>query len=369
MDNRIDRIAKWLHQNELQAAFLTSSANVFYLTGFSCDPHERLLGVWVFPDNSSVLVCPLLEIERVKESGWHGEVYAYRDEENPWLWFKNKFANNVTKESKVAIEVDHLTYGRSLMLKEILEISSLVSIDEQIRAMRIHKTNEEIEILRNAAKLADQAIQYGVDALSVGCTELDVKNVIEKRLQTSGITKMAFETMVLFGERTALPHGVPGDRKLKAGDLVLFDLGVVLDGYCSDITRTVAFESITDIQKEIYEAVLLANRNAIKALQEKQVDTFGQVDHIARSTIEKAGYGSYFTHRLGHGLGIEAHEYPSVSSDNEQSIPIGSVFTIEPGVYVPESAGVRIEDMVLITDEGCEVLTTYPKELLVIAKG
>jgi Xaa-Pro dipeptidase len=180
---------------------------------------------------------------------------------------------------------------------------------------------------------------------------------------------MAFETMVLFGERTSLPHGVPSDRRLKSGDFVLFDLGVVLDGYCSDITRTVAFESITDRQKEIYETVLLANKNAIKGLQEKQVDTFGQVDHIARTTIEKAGYGSYFTHRLGHGLGIEAHEYPSVSSDNERSISTGAVFTIEPGVYVPESAGVRIEDMVFITDEGCDVLTTFPKELLIISKG
>jgi Xaa-Pro dipeptidase len=367
MDNRMDRLAKWLHENDVDAAFITSRFNVFYLTGFSCNPRERLLGVWIFPDNSSVLVCPLLEIERVKESGWHGEIYAYRDEENPWHWMKNKFASLLTKDAKVAVEEDHLTYGRAKIISEMLGVSTLVSIDEQMRMMRIHKTDEEKEILRRAAKFADQAIQYGIAFLSTGCTELEVKRHIEQKMQDAGISNMAFQTMVLFGERTALPHGVASSRKLQVGDLVLFDLGVIVDGYCSDITRTVAFGEVSSKQKEIYETVLQANQQAIAALQHKKAATYGEVDQIARNVIKQKGYGEYFTHRLGHGLGIEPHEYPSVSSDNKAQISLEAVFTVEPGIYVPQVAGVRIEDMVLITEDGCEVLTHFPKELQIVS--
>ncbi|MCH5583781.1 Xaa-Pro peptidase family protein [Shimazuella sp. AN120528] len=367
MINRIEQIAKWLQKDNLDAAFLTSSANVFYLTHFACDPHERLLGILIFPNREPLLVCPLLEIDRVKASGWTGEVYAHQDGDNPWKWLKDHAFSHTKNNLKFAIETDHLTYGRALNMKEELGIEVFVSIEEQIRKMRMHKTPDEMKILREAAKFADKAIQYGIDALKLGCTELEVKNQIEAKLLEQGITQMAFPTMVLFGERTALPHGEAGKRTLQKGDLVLFDLGVVVDGYRSDITRTVVFGEASEEQRRIYQAVQEANEYAIQAVLTRKVATFGQVDSVARQHIEQAGYGKYFTHRLGHGLGVEAHEYPSVSGDNSLPLAPGILFTIEPGVYVSEIGGVRIEDMVFITDDGCEVLTSSPKELQMIS--
>lgn len=367
MKTRIVQIAKWLQDHDVDAAFLSSSANVFYLTHFACEPHERLLGVFVFPRHEPLLVCPLLEADKVKESGWTGKVYAYRDGDDVWTWLKEHAFTLQTDQVKLAIETDHLTYGRALSIKEELGIEVYVPIDEEIRKMRMHKSREEIKILREAAKFADKAIQYGIDALKLGCTELEVKNQIEARLLADGITQMAFSTMVLFGEKTAHPHGETGSRSLQTGDLVLFDLGVVVDGYRSDITRTVVFGACSDMQRQIYQAVQAANEQAIQAVREKGVSTFGEVDGIARKRIEQAGYGEYFTHRLGHGLGVETHEYPSVSGDNTLSLAAGIVFTVEPGVYVPQIGGVRIEDMVLITDDGCEVLTSFPKDIQIIS--
>lgn len=366
MNNRIKTIANWLRENDLDAAFFTSSANVFYLTNFACEPHERLLGILIFPDKEALLICPLLEADRVKSSGWAGEVYAHRDGENPWKWLKEHFFSQQTSV-KLAIEADHMTYGRALNMQEQLGVKVFVPMDEKIREMRMHKTDEEIKILRKAAKFADSAIQYGIDALTTGCTEIEVKKQIESKLLEQGITQMAFQTIVLFGERTALPHGEAGNHTLQKGDFVLFDLGVVIEGYRSDITRTVVYGEVSKEQQKIYKAVLKANQLAIQAVLNKKAATFGEVDGAARQHIEQAGYGKYFTHRLGHGLGIEAHEYPSVSEDNPLPLTAGVLFTVEPGVYVPETGGVRIEDMVLITNDGCEVLTSFPKDLQVIS--
>jgi Xaa-Pro dipeptidase len=367
MKSRIGQIAAWLQDRNLDAAFLTSSANVFYLTGFACEAHERLLGVLIFPNEEALLVCPLLELDRVKSSGWNGKVYAHQDGDNPWRWLKEHAFSHVLANGKLAIEIDHMTYGRVLNIKEQLGIEVLEPIDEEIRKMRMHKTAEEIKILRIAAKFADKAIQYGIDALTLGCTELEVKNQIEAKLSGQGITQMAFQTIVLFGERTALPHGEASSRILQKGDMVLFDLGVVVEGYRSDITRTVFFGETSEEQQKIYKTVQEANQQAIEAVLNKNAATFGEVDTVARQHIEQAGYGKYFTHRLGHGLGVEAHEYPSVSGDNLLPLASGILFTVEPGIYVPGVGGVRIEDMVLTTDDGCEVLTSFPKDLQMIS--
>ncbi|WP_028776317.1 M24 family metallopeptidase [Shimazuella kribbensis] len=366
MNTRIDQLTDWMRLHKVDAAFLTSSANVFYLTGFSCDPHERLLGVWVFPDQEPFLVCPLLELDRVKASGWSKRVYAHRDGENTWAWMKENIFSDASGLN-VAVEEDHLTYGRASRMQMELGISNLVAIDEQIRTMRMVKDKKELQILKEAAKFADKAIQYGIASLKVGCTELQVKNHIEQKLREDGITHMAFETMVLFGERTALPHGEASNVELRDGDFVLFDLGVVVEEYRSDITRTVIFGSASKEQQKIYETVLGANEQAIDLLKQKNAKTFGELDQVARNHIARAGYGAYFTHRLGHGLGLEAHEYPSVSENNELPLQTGVVFTVEPGVYVPHIGGVRIEDMVYITEEGCEILTSFPKNLQVVS--
>ena len=175
---------------------------------------------------------------------------------------------------------------------------------------------------------------------------------------------MSFSTMVLTGKNGASPHGTPGNTKVQRGDLVLFDLGVVHEGYCSDITRTVAYGDINDKQAEIYETVLKAQEAAVRA--SKPGVSCSEIDLTARNIIRDKGYGEFFPHRLGHGLGISVHEYPSLTETNSLELQSGMVYTIEPGIYVPNVAGVTIEDDLLITDTGCEILTKFPKSLQII---
>ena len=237
-------------------------------------------------------------------------------------------------------------------------------LDEQLNSMRNIKSEEELEKLREAARLADYAVEVGCNEIAEGKTELEILMAIEFELKKKGAEKMAFDTMVLSGPKTASPHGNPGNRKIKKGDFVLFDLGVVYQGYCSDITRTVAFGEPTDAQREIYETVSKAEQAAVDSVR-PGVKAM-EIDKAARDVIEQAGYGRYFTHRVGHGLGISVHEYPSVTGTNELVLEEGMVFTIEPGIYHPGITGVRIEDDVVVTADGVEVLTKFPKELQIL---
>lgn len=175
---------------------------------------------------------------------------------------------------------------------------------------------------------------------------------------------MAFSTMVLAGENTASPHGNPGRNKIKPGDLVLFDLGVVFEGYCSDITRTVAYKEINEKQREIYQTVQTAEMLAIENAKVGQPVSI--LDKFSRRHIDENGYGEYFLHRIGHGIGIEIHEFPSLHSSNDLTLKEGVTFTIESGIYVPGTGGVRIEDQIFLTKKGPEILMTFPKMLTIV---
>lgn len=216
-----------------------------------------------------------------------------------------------------------------------------------------------------AGKWADKALEIGFNAIGEGVEEQEIVAVIEYELKKMGIKNMSFETMVLTGDNAASPHGTPGDRKIEKNDLILFDLGVVYEGYTSDVTRTVAFGEPSQQAKDIYNLVLEANEAAIAAV--KPGITAGELDRIARDVISEAGYGKYFNHRLGHGLGSNVHEFPSIMGGNDLVIEEGMCFSIEPGIYVPGVAGVRIEDCVYVTADGCEVLTHTPKSLTVVS--
>lgn len=202
-------------------------------------------------------------------------------------------------------------------------------------------------------------MEIGVAFLKEGVTEREVVNHIENEIKKYGVNEMSFDTMVLFGDHAAAPHGTPGDRQLKNNEYVLFDLGVIYNHYCSDITRTVAFGQPDDKAQAIYDIVLKAEQTAIQHI--KPGVTISELDDIARGIITEAGYGEYFPHRLGHGLGLEAHEYQDISSTNQNSLEAGMVLTIEPGIYVPNVAGVRIEDDILVTEDGYESLSGYKK--------
>jgi Xaa-Pro dipeptidase len=364
LETRIQQYTKWLQEKEIDFSFITSTPNVFYLSKFYSDPHERLLGIGVFANEEPFLVCPRMEVGQARAAGWNYEIIGYSDTENPWQFMKESINKRNVTVHKCAIESSHLTYERSEQLGHILGGVTFTSAEEKLHYMRMVKDEQEIAILREAAKLADYGVEVGVSALASGKTEMEVLAQIEFELKKKGIREMSFSTMVLYGEKSADPHGNPGVKKLANGDFVLFDLGVVLDGYCSDITRTVAFGNVSDQQKEIYNTVLKAEMAALDAC--KVGTRIGDLDKIARGIITEAGYGEYFPHRLGHGLGIDVHEFPSLNETNDDKLQKGMTFTIEPGIYVPKVGGVRIEDDVLITENGFESMTQYPKELQII---
>ncbi|RSK28150.1 aminopeptidase P family protein [Bacillus sp. HMF5848] len=364
MTNRIESLSNWLKQKDISFAFITSTPNVFYLSNFYSDPHERLLAVCVFPEQEPFLVCPAMEVEDVKNSGWSHEVVGCSDTDDAWALVEQAIRKRNIDVTSIAVEKLHMNMERFENLQSKFPNAVFVSAEEKLRSLRMKKSTNEIEIMREAAKLADFGVEVGVSAIKAGKSELEIVAQIEYELKKKGIKQMAFSTMVLAGAKTASPHGKPSLDQVKQGDLVLFDLGVVLEGYCSDITRTVAFGSVTDEQRAIYDTVLEAEQAAVSAC--KPGVTAGTIDKTARDIISSAGYGPYFTHRVGHGLGIEAHEYPSMSGTNTAPLEAGMIITVEPGIYVPRVGGVRIEDDVLITDTGVDILTKFPKELIIL---
>lgn len=364
MNQRLKKLQTWMKENEIGVSFITSSENVFYLSGYFTDPHERLLGLAVFQEEEPFLVCPAMETHDAKQSGWSFEIIGYSDTENPWEKIKSSINKRLKQVSKAAIEKEHMNVERYEQLTALFPNAKFVSAEEKLRLLRMIKDAKELKIIEEACALADYAVQFGANEIKEGKTELEILNAVEFALKQKGVTEMSFATMVLTGANAASPHGNPGTTKIQKGDFVLFDLGVVVERYCSDITRTVAYGDINEKQKEIYDTVLKAQLAAIEA--SKPGVTAADVDLAARNIISQAGYGEYFPHRLGHGLGISVHEYPSMTETNPLVLEEGMVYTIEPGIYVPNVAGVRIEDDVYVTDKGLKVLTKFPKELQMI---
>ncbi len=364
MEKNIDVLEDWLKEQNASAAFITDPENIAYFTGYHSEPHERVLGLIVFKEHPPFLFTPGLEVEDAKTSGWKHDVYGYSDTEDPFQIIAEQIQARVKNPTKIALEKNHITLDRFEQLSGKFSAASFVPIEHKIQMIRLVKTPNELKILKEAALLADYAVQVGVNEIAEGKTEAEIVAKIEYEMKKKGVSKMSFDTMVLTGKNGALPHGTPGDTKIKKGDLVLFDLGVVHNGYCSDITRTVAFGEISAEQKKIYDTVLDAQQKAIAKVRAGAPAK--ELDLTARNTIRDAGYGDYFPHRLGHGLGASVHEFPSITETNDMPLAENMVFTIEPGIYVPGVAGVRIEDDIVVTKDGYEILTEFPKELLVI---
>ena len=363
MNQKLTELSSWLRENGLDAAFLTSTENVFYCSGFYSDPHERLLALAVFPDAEPFLICPGMEKEDAKNSGWTGEILGYSDVENPWEMAGQAVSKRGITVKNLAVEKEHLNVERFEKINELFHTPSLTAAEEKLRLMRMVKSEDEMKKIREACRLADFAVEIGSSEIKEGRTEMEILAKIEYELKKAGVSQMSFSTMVLTGTNAASPHGNPGDTAIKKGDLVLFDLGVVFEGYCSDITRTIAYGSLNGKQQEIFDTVLRAEEAAAAAV--KPGVSCADIDRIARSLIADKGYGEYFPHRLGHGLGISVHEYPSLTETNPLLLQEGMVFTIEPGIYVPGTAGVRIEDDVYVTADGAEILTKFPKRFTV----
>lgn len=362
--DRLNRLANTLKENQYDSIFITSKANIYYVSNYYTDPHERLVAVYATKKDTPLLILPAMEKQQALDSGWKGDILSYTDDQNPWLLFQTYLADANKYPNTMAIEKDHISVERFEYLTKASPETTIYDAKELLANLRVIKDKMEYKRLKEAASFADLGVKVGIEAIQEGKTELAILAEIEYKLKKQGIKEMSFSTMVLSGKKTASPHGNPGLNKISPGDLVLFDLGVIHEGYCSDITRTVAYKQINEEQNQIYQTVLNAQKEAIGSATKNQ--SIGTIDKVARDYITNKGYGDYFNHRIGHGIGIEVHEYPSLTSTNDMKLREGMSFTIEPGIYVPNIGGVRIEDEIFITNKGSELLTSYPKELQII---
>ena len=268
---------------------------------------------------------------------------------------------NGLKLERVGFEDEYITFAQYQELKQKL-YSELLPLENAIYDLRLYKSEEEVENIAKAASIADMAFEHICKYVKKGMKESDVAIELEMFMKKQGASGLSFDSIVASGVRSSLPHGVASDKIIEEGDFLTLDFGCVYNGYCSDMTRTIFIGKASEKQKEIYSIVLEAQVKALEAI--KPGMTGIEVDKIARDIIVNAGYGEYFGHGLGHGVGMEVHEAPRVSPAGENKLEAGMVITDEPGIYLPDFGGVRIEDLVLVTEDGYKVLSNSTKELL-----
>ncbi len=250
MTDRLDTLLSKLKENDLDSMLVTSTANFYYLSNYYTDPHERVIAVYISQLHDPLLILPAMEKEDAKNAGWKYEMIAYSDHENPWQLLKQFLKGNDRMPKSVAVERNHLTLERFEQVKTVFPDAVISDAQEILANLRVVKSKQEYTLLKEAAKLADFGVETGVKAIKEGVSELEIIATIEYELKKQGIQQMSFSTMALSGTKTSSPHGTPSMKKIEKGDMVLFDLGVVYEGYCSDTTRTVAYKSITPEQKQ-----------------------------------------------------------------------------------------------------------------------
>ena len=265
----------------------------------------------------------------------------------------------------IGIESEHLTVAEKKRLNKLLPSAiTLKDAPSLVERARMVKDHDEIKRIRAAVMLGAKIFDRALEVLRAGKTEVEVAAQMEVAARRGGAEEMSFPTIIASGKRSALPHGRASTQAIPSGAFVVCDFGVILSGYCSDQTRTIWVGRATDEAHRAYQAVRTAQQAAVNAV--KPGITVGEVDAAARKSLQKAGLGRYFTHSTGHGVGLEIHEGPRVANGQREILQPGMVITIEPGVYFPGKWGVRIEDMVVVTATGCEVLTPTSKNFLAV---
>jgi Xaa-Pro dipeptidase len=348
-------------EHGLEAAYITRPVSIAYLTGFQADPHERLMALALRPD-SATLIVPALERENATRNTDQATVVAWRDGEDAYGLVREA----LEECARLCVEKEHLTVQAAEALGARVAARELVDIGPELRRLRRTKTPAELDKLARACAITDAVTEQAMREMRPGQSELAVAVGIGAAMGAAGAA-LAFETLVQSGPNSAVPHHRPSARKLEPGDLVLLDFGAAFEGYRGDTTRMAVVSAPTPRQLEIHQVVLEAHDAAIRAVRAGV--TTGDVDAAARAVIEAAGLGDRFFHRIGHGLGLEAHEDPSLDPGSTTVLEPGMVFTIEPGVYIPGWGGVRIEDDVVVEATGCRVLTTADRRLRVVQPG
>lgn len=339
-----------LSELDLDVLFVSNPHNVRYLSGFVEGKDAKI----VITRAGATLITDGRYLVEAGQQPFPHRILLKRSELNQLL---GEFF-----QGRVGIEAEHLSVATLESFKRDFPALQFVSTTGVFENLRRRKTPEEIGLIRQAAELADRGFGQILPLLQPGIREIDVALELEYFLRKNGSEGLAFATTVASGERSAMPHGGASERAIQQGELVTLDFGCVVGGYCSDMTRTVAVGKLSDQLRSIYQAVLEAQALALEAVGP---GSRGQdLDALARNHLASRGYGGHFTHGLGHGVGLFVHEGPSLNQTSQDTLEAGNVVTIEPGVYIPHLAGCRIEDLVLVTPTGHEVLSKSPKHLL-----
>lgn len=351
---KIEKIRTALKEHQLDGILITSPYNRRYISNFS-----GTSGVVLISQEKALFITDFRYVEQAKKQCKGFEVIQQK------LNMSEEIANLIAVNGikRLGFEQDYVTYSSFKEFEKAFRIE-LIPVSGIIEKLRLIKTESEIKILKEAAEIADAAFTHILTFIQLGKTELEVANELEFFMRKAGATSSSFDTIVASGYRSALPHGVASSKAIEKGELVTMDFGAYYNGYVSDITRTVAVGEISEPLKEIYQIVLEAQKRGIEGIKPGMS---GKVaDALTRDYITEKGYGEYFGHSTGHGIGLEVHEGPALSFKSDVILEPGMAVTVEPGIYIPNLGGVRIEDDTLITNTGNERLTLSTKELIIL---
>ena len=351
-ETRLARLREELKNTGAEGFLITGEPNVAYFTGKKgndCTLYITQSEAWIITD------------------------FRYREmaQELSWLsFFETAIGKSLydflkaRPEKIIAVEKDRMQLSVYLSIKEKCPEKDILAVKDIVLELREVKDEFEIEATKKACAIAMKAFDHMCGYLRPGLTEKQAAAELEHCMKTLGADDLSFDTILITGAKTSYPHGVPGNDVIQKGDFVTMDYGCKVDGYCSDETRTVAIGQPTQEMTDVYNVVLEAQLAACEGI--KAGITGKQADSLARDVIEKAGYGEYFGHSLGHGTGLEIHENPRYAQTWDKPIKAGTIVSIEPGIYLPKKFGVRIEDLALVTETGIINFVTAPKELIIL---
>ena len=348
MNVRVEALLNSIHDDE--AVFISSYPNIFYYSAFTSEDAFLLIS-----HNESYIITDSRYTIQAKEQSGEFTLYDIKD------GFEKLFSK--IPEKIIGYEENNLSVKQYKELKRKI-VKEFTPMQKNIERQRRIKDSLEIKRIAEAQKIGDEAFSYILNHIRAGKTEREIALDLEFFMKRQGATALSFETIAASGKRSAMPHGIATDKVIEKGDFLTLDFGCIYEGYCSDMTRTVVIGKPTDKQTEIYNIVLSAQNAGLLAIEEGK--KCSDADAAARKVIEASGYGENFGHGLGHGVGIEIHEMPSLSPKCDDIIKNGNILTVEPGIYIEDFGGVRIEDLVVVEDGKMRNLTNSAKELIII---
>ncbi len=367
LSSRQGKLYTKIRTTGLDSIILNPGPSLVYLTGLHFHLSERPVVVMFKPDTVPAIVLPELEQQKLKQLPFEIQAFPYGEDPTQWLKsFQAAAQYAMLDNGKSGVEPRQLRFLEYGLLTEAAPRAKFISAEDSLSSLRMYKDDSELSAMRKAAEIAQNALLATLPSVRLGMSERELAAELSLQVFRAGSDPEApFAPIVSSGLNSANPHAVPSERKLSQGDLLVIDWGASFGGYCSDITRTFTIGKPDKELIKIGQVVLEANiegRNSVKPGIAAQ-----QVDQAARRVIEEAGYGKYFTHRTGHGIGMEGHEAPYIREGNKMLLEPGMTFTVEPGIYLPGRNGVRIEDDVVVTADGVEILTSLPRELRQLA--